>query len=143
MLATVSSRLDNTEVAPFQFSCCWSWRVEQRALITGEKRMREQFIEELLMPLPVHPVTAAIALCPEQIDGANHTRGARLPLAEIPQSAEITVPHLVPGIEAERHGRKGCSSEANGPDGSLLAEEIEHLLENSSFTRDSLRRIVC
>ncbi len=45
--------------------------------------MREQFINELLMALPVHPVTAAIALRTGQIDGVNQARGVRLPLADL------------------------------------------------------------
>ena len=58
--------------------------MEQRALIRSErKNMREQFIEELLAALPVHPVTAAIALRTGQIDGANQARGVRLPLADL------------------------------------------------------------
>jgi predicted nucleic acid-binding protein len=69
---------------PFQFLRCWSWRTEQRALIRRkEKNMREQFIQELLTALPVHPVTAAIALHTGQIDGANQARGVRIPLADL------------------------------------------------------------
>jgi hypothetical protein len=42
------------------------------------KSMREQFIEELLTALPVHPVTAAIALRTGQLDGANQASHLQL-----------------------------------------------------------------
>src|SRR5689334_371522 len=55
-----------------------------RADTLERKSMREQFIEELITALPVHPVTAAIALRTGQIDGANQARGVRLPLVDLP-----------------------------------------------------------
>jgi predicted nucleic acid-binding protein len=54
-----------------------------RADTSGRKANREQFIEELLTALPIHPVSAAIALRTGQIDGGNQARGVRLPLADL------------------------------------------------------------
>ena len=51
---------------------------------TAERRaMRQQFIQELLMALPIHPVTVAVALRVGQIDGDNQAKGVRLPLADL------------------------------------------------------------
>jgi len=47
------------------------------------KATRHQFIDELLTALPIHPVTATVALRTGQIDGENQARGVRLPLADL------------------------------------------------------------
>ena len=83
VLAAVSSRLGNTEVALSVLTLLELAHGAARADTLERKSMREQFIEELLMALPVHPVTAAIALLTGQIDGANQARGVRLPLADL------------------------------------------------------------
>lgn len=53
-----------------------------RADTAQRKRNRQQFIEELLTALPVHPVTVPVALRVGQIDGESQARGVRLPLAD-------------------------------------------------------------
>ena len=83
MLAAVSSRLGNTEVALSVLTLLELAHGAARADTLERKSMREQFIEELLTALPVHPVTAAIALRTGQIDGANQARGVRLPLVDL------------------------------------------------------------
>jgi predicted nucleic acid-binding protein len=54
-----------------------------RADTVERKASREGFIEELLPALPIHPVTAAIALRTGQIDGENQAKGVRIPLADL------------------------------------------------------------
>jgi predicted nucleic acid-binding protein len=83
MLAAVSSRLGNTEVALSVLTLLELAHGAARADTLERKSMREQFIKELLTALPVHPVTAAIALRTGQIDGVNQARGVRLPLADL------------------------------------------------------------
>jgi len=83
MLAAVSSQLGNTDVALSVLTLLELAHGAARADTLERKSMREQFIEELLTALPVHPVTAAIALRTGQIDGANQARGVRLPLTDL------------------------------------------------------------
>lgn len=83
MLAAVSSQLGDTEVALSVLTLLELAHGAARADTLERKKMREQFIEELLTALPVHPVTAAIALRTGQIDGANQARGVRIPLADL------------------------------------------------------------
>jgi|SRR5579864_996542 len=83
VLDAVSSRLGNTEVALSVLTLLELAHGAARADTLERKNMREQFIEELITALPVHPVTAAIALRTGQIDGANQARGVRLPLADL------------------------------------------------------------
>jgi len=79
----LSSRLGNTEVALSVLTLLELAHGAARADTLERKKMREQFIDELLTALPVHPVTAAIALRTGQIDGANQARGVRLALVDL------------------------------------------------------------
>lgn len=54
-----------------------------RATTAARKLKRHEFIQQLLRVLPVHPVTAAIALRVGQLDGENQAKGVRLPLADL------------------------------------------------------------
>ena len=45
--------------------------------------MRWQFVHELTVAVPVHPVTTQIALWAGQIDGENMAKGTRLALADL------------------------------------------------------------
>jgi tRNA(fMet)-specific endonuclease VapC len=83
MLAAISSRLGNTEVALSVLTLLELAHGAARADTLERKNMRQQFIDELLTALPVHPVTAAIALRTGQIDGENQARGVRLSLADL------------------------------------------------------------
>jgi tRNA(fMet)-specific endonuclease VapC len=47
------------------------------------KEKRQQFIQELLTALPMHPGTASLALRVGQIDGENQAKGIRLPLSDL------------------------------------------------------------
>jgi predicted nucleic acid-binding protein len=45
--------------------------------------MRRQFLHELAMALPMHPVTASVALRTGQLDGENTTKGIRIALSDL------------------------------------------------------------
>lgn len=51
---------------------------------TPERRTgRQQFLDDLLAGMPVHPVTVPIALRAGQIDGRMQAAGTRIPLADL------------------------------------------------------------
>jgi predicted nucleic acid-binding protein len=51
---------------------------------TAERRLnRQKFIEELLLAMPVYPVTVSIALRTGQLDGENQKRGLKVPLPDL------------------------------------------------------------
>lgn len=54
-----------------------------RADTPDRKSHRQKFIQELLIAMPVYPVTTSIALRTGQLDGENQTRGLRIPLADL------------------------------------------------------------
>jgi predicted nucleic acid-binding protein len=54
-----------------------------RADIPERKSKREQFIDELMMAMPIYPVSAPMALRARQLDGQNQARGVRVPLADL------------------------------------------------------------
>ncbi len=54
-----------------------------RAGTPARKINRQQFVQELVMALPAHPISAAVALRAGQIDGENAARGVRLALADL------------------------------------------------------------
>jgi tRNA(fMet)-specific endonuclease VapC len=83
MLAVVSSQFGNTEIALSVITLLELAHGAARADTLARKATRHQFIEELLTALPIHPVTAVIALRTGQIDGENQARGVRLPLADL------------------------------------------------------------
>ncbi len=54
-----------------------------RANTPERKATRRQFLNELITALPVHPVTAAVALRAGQIDGENAGQGVRVALSDL------------------------------------------------------------
>jgi predicted nucleic acid-binding protein len=54
-----------------------------RADTPQRKGKRQQFIQELLVALPVHLVTVPVALRTGQIDGEGQAKGIRLPLSDL------------------------------------------------------------
>jgi hypothetical protein len=63
-----------------------------RADTADRKAKRQQFIQELVMALPIHPVTVPIALRVGKIDGENQAKGVRLPLADLRRNCIGTGP---------------------------------------------------
>jgi predicted nucleic acid-binding protein len=83
MLATISGKVGNTEVAISVVTLIELAHGAARADTQQRKAERQQFIQELLMALPIHPVTLSIALRTGQIDGDNQAKGIRLPLSDL------------------------------------------------------------
>lgn len=54
-----------------------------RANTPQRKATRQQFLNELVTALPVHPVTVPVALRAGQIDGENSARGVRVALSDL------------------------------------------------------------
>lgn len=54
-----------------------------RADTPERKIKRHEFIEHLLLAVPVYPVTVPVALRAGQIDGENQARGIRLSLSDL------------------------------------------------------------
>jgi tRNA(fMet)-specific endonuclease VapC len=54
-----------------------------RADSAARKMLRQRFLDELVGALPVHPITASIALRAGQIDGESTAKGIRLALSDL------------------------------------------------------------
>jgi tRNA(fMet)-specific endonuclease VapC len=54
-----------------------------RADSPERRSKREKFIDELLIAMPVYPVTTTLALLAGQLDGQNRLRGVKVPLADL------------------------------------------------------------
>jgi predicted nucleic acid-binding protein len=83
MLTAISRTAGNTDIAISVVTLIELAHGAARADTAQRKAKRYQFIQELLMALPIHPVTVPIALRVGQIDGENQAKGVRLPLADI------------------------------------------------------------
>jgi predicted nucleic acid-binding protein len=82
MLAAIARTAGNTDIAISVVTLIELAHGAARADTAQRKAKRQQFIRELLTALPIHPVTATVALRVGQIDGENQAKGVRLPLAE-------------------------------------------------------------
>ena len=83
MLAAVSAKAGNTEIAISVVTLIELSHGAARAGTPERKAKRQQFIQELLMALPIHPVSVPIALRAGEIDGVNQAKGIRLPLSDL------------------------------------------------------------
>jgi predicted nucleic acid-binding protein len=83
MLAAISSQVGNTEIAISVVTLIELAHGAARADTPERKAKRQQFIQELLTVLPIHPVTVSCALRTGQIDGENQAKGVRLPLSDL------------------------------------------------------------
>ena len=83
MLTAISRTAGNTDIAISVVTLIELAHRAARADTAQRKAKRYQFIQELLMALPIHPVTVPIALRVGQIDGENQAKGVRLPLADL------------------------------------------------------------
>src|SRR5437879_6431008 len=83
MLTTIARTAGETEVALSVVTLIELAHGAARANTAERKAKREQFVQELLVALPIHPVTVPIALRAGQIDGENQAKGVRLPLADL------------------------------------------------------------
>jgi tRNA(fMet)-specific endonuclease VapC len=54
-----------------------------RADTTERRNRRQRFLDELLIGVPIQPVTVPIALRAGQIDGQSQAKGIRIPLSDL------------------------------------------------------------
>ena len=83
MLEAIAGKAGNTEIAISVVTLIELAHGAARADTPQRKAQRQQFIQELLAALPVHPVTVPVALRTGQIDGENQAKGIRLPLSDL------------------------------------------------------------
>jgi predicted nucleic acid-binding protein len=83
ILAAISGKAGNTEIAISVVTLIELAHGAARADTPQRKVKRQQFIQELLMALPIHPVNVSVALRTGQIDGENQAKGIRLPLSDL------------------------------------------------------------
>lgn len=83
MLTSIATTAGDIEIALSVVTLTELAHGAARADTAERKAKRRQFIEELLTALPIHPVTASVALRVGQIDGENQSQGVRLPLADL------------------------------------------------------------
>ncbi len=82
-LAAMSAKTGDTEIALSVITLVELAHGAARADTPERKAKRQQFIQELLTALPVHPITASLALRAGQLDGESQARGTRLPLSDL------------------------------------------------------------
>ena len=82
-LTEVARRTPGEDVALSVITLMELARGAARADSPERKTMRQQFLDELVVALPVHPVTVAIALRAGHLDGENTAKGMRLALADL------------------------------------------------------------
>ena len=83
MLAAIPGAAENPDIAISVVTLIELAHGAARADTPQRKQKRQQFIQELLTALPIHPVTLSIALRAGQIDGEHQAKGVRLPLADL------------------------------------------------------------
>jgi len=83
MLTAISRTAGETEIALSVVTLSELAHGAARADTADRKARRHQFIQELVMALPIHPVTVSVALRVGQIDGESQAKGVRIPLADL------------------------------------------------------------
>jgi len=83
MLAAIAREVGETEVAISVVTLIELAHGAARAGTAERKAKRQQFTQELVTALPIHSVTAPVALRAGQIDGENQARGIRIPLSDL------------------------------------------------------------
>ena len=83
MLAAIARTAGETEIALSVVTLIELAHGVARADTAQRKQNRQQFIQELLTALPIHPVTVPVAFRVGQIDGESQAKGVRLPLADL------------------------------------------------------------
>jgi len=83
ILEAISSKVGNTEIGISVVTLIELAHGAARANTEQRKAKRQQFIQEILVALPVHPLTIPIALRTGHMDGENQAKGIRLPLSDL------------------------------------------------------------
>jgi len=83
MLASIAHTAGETEVALSVVTLIELAHGAARADTAERKAKRQEFIQDLLTALPIHPITVPVALRAGHIDGENQAKGVRFPLADL------------------------------------------------------------
>jgi tRNA(fMet)-specific endonuclease VapC len=83
VLTAIAKEIGETEVGISVVTLIELAHGAARADSPERKGKREKFIEELMIAMPVYPVTASMALRAGQLDGQNQARGVRVPLPDL------------------------------------------------------------
>jgi tRNA(fMet)-specific endonuclease VapC len=83
ILASIARQIAETEIGISVVTLIELAHGAARADTPGRKAKRQTFIEELVTGIPIHPITAPLALRAGQIDGETQARGVRVPLPDL------------------------------------------------------------
>jgi len=83
MLTGISRTAGNTDIAISVVTLIELAHGAARADTPQRRAKRQQFIQDVLTALPIHPVSVSLALRVGQIDGENQAKGFRLPLSDL------------------------------------------------------------
>jgi tRNA(fMet)-specific endonuclease VapC len=106
VLTAIAKEIGETEVGISVVTLIELAHGAVRADTPERKSKREKFIEELLMGMPVYPVTATMALRAGQLDGQNQARGIRVPLPDLLVGVAALEPGYSVGTSNLRHFRE-------------------------------------
>jgi predicted nucleic acid-binding protein len=82
-LAEVAQRASGEDVAISVITLIELAHGAARANTPERTATRRQFIKELMSAVPIHPVTASVALRAGQMDGENSAKGIRVALSDL------------------------------------------------------------
>ena len=83
MLAAISDSVGDSEVGLSVIDLIELAHGAARADTAQRKAERQQFLQDLIVALPIHAVSVQIALRAGQLDGENQAKGIRLSLADL------------------------------------------------------------
>lgn len=83
ILSTISLKTGEAEIGLSVVTLIELAHGAARADTPERRAKRRQFIRELQVALPIHLVTATLAVRAGELDGENQARGVRLPLADL------------------------------------------------------------
>ena len=83
MLEAISLQMTDPEIAISVVTVLELAHGIMRANTPERRAGRQQFLDDLLAGMPVHPVTVPIALRAGQVDGQTQAAGTRIPLADL------------------------------------------------------------
>ncbi len=83
VLTAIAKEIGETEIGISVVTLIELAHGAARADTPERKLKREKFIEELMIAMPVYPVSASLALRAGQLDGQNQARGVRVPLPDL------------------------------------------------------------
>ena len=92
LLTGLASATGNEEIALSVVTLIELAHGAARADTPQRRARRQQFIQELIAAVPVHPVTVAIGLRAGELDGECQAKGIRVPLADL--LVGVTALHL-------------------------------------------------